>query len=164
MSTLIANNRFLDKLANELAARAEDSGKSVDTDYLFASYIREFLGLGAGAFDAPVDAFPKITEMVERLYSANVSAFNACYKESIAAGRIESAKVESLEFKRKAYWPEWSHVQTIKHLQYLLYQMAEGEVYKSDLYNKLEKLISKLCMAIVDQMPEYEKAKWGFES
>jgi hypothetical protein len=53
-------------------------------------------------------------------------------------------------------------VACLKAMECLVYQCSEGEQFEADPYFKLlEKTVQRLACAIVHDMPEYEKAKWG---
>ena len=43
----------------------------------------------------------------------------------------------------------------------LLYQCSEGKVPNRRLYDELNRAAGELAQAIVQDLPEYEKASWG---
>ena len=53
-----------------------------------------------------------------------------------------------------------SPIQTFKHIQCFLYQCSEGDVPECLLYKKVEKLQDQVAYSIIDNLPEYNEAKW----
>ena len=53
-----------------------------------------------------------------------------------------------------------SPIQTFKHIQCFLYQCSEGDVPECLLYKKEEKLQDQVAYSIIDNLPEYNDAKW----
>jgi hypothetical protein len=54
-----------------------------------------------------------------------------------------------------------SWIQRLKSLHCFTYQCAEGNVPKSKLYKLCIEKEHELANAIINEMPEYDKAKWG---
>lgn len=156
MSAFVLENDAFVQIADELASHAENPTNLCDTNYQFASYIREYLGFSSSCFDAPGDAYPEAVAKVEELHEVNVRAVNDRYEST--------DEPSNLRFVRRSCVPQWSPVQLFKHLQCLRYQMAEGDVPESAVYKDLDALISNLCGAIVTGLPEYESSAWDIES
>ena len=53
-----------------------------------------------------------------------------------------------------------SPIQTFKHIQCFLYQCSEGNVPECSLYKKVETLQDQVAYSIIDNLPEYNHAKW----
>ena len=53
-------------------------------------------------------------------------------------------------------------IQFYKNLGCFLYQCSEGKAIKTKLYKDLKKIENALAQKIVSDLPEYDKAKWGF--
>ncbi len=92
-----------------------------------------------------------IREAVNTLRNANYKAVDARYNESTAP--------EILGFSTTS--AAWSDVQLFKNLQCLHYQMSEGDVFESEIYNRLDTLIKELALCIVGNTAEYDEAQWG---
>jgi hypothetical protein len=60
------------------------------------------------------------------------------------------------------YYPGWSEVQLLSHLSCLRYQMSEGDVPDTTIYNQLDDLIQGIAETLVRKLPEYGKAAWGW--
>lgn len=116
MSAYLLSTEFYQALANELASRAEYSNKEVDTDYNVAVAVRQFMGYGASAFDAPVDAWASAAGQAAALYIWNAAGVDAEYPPH------DPVRIAPLTLQRRFYSPEWTPVQTIKHLQCLYHQ------------------------------------------
>ena len=68
---------------------------------------------------------------------------------------------ENESFVTSALYPHAiSPIQTFKHIQCFLYQCSEGNVPDRLLYKKVEKLQDQVAYSIVDNLPEYNDAKW----
>lgn len=159
MSAFVMLPEGFNNLANELAARAEDSNNTCDLDYAIKNDIRVFLQLG---WDTPSEerANKAAFETVTTLFNANVEAVSQRYAHMSEA---ERGHYELPAFARTRYWPQWTPVQLLKHLTCLRYQMSEGNVPETPIYSKLSKLISDIALSIVTHMPEYAAASWDFK-
>ena len=60
----------------------------------------------------------------------------------------------------KLYSHATSPIQTFKHIQCFLYQCSEGNVPECLLYKKVRKLQYQVAYSIVENLPEYDEAKW----
>jgi hypothetical protein len=49
----------------------------------------------------------------------------------------------------------------LKALECLLYQMSEGNVFGSRIFNELEKITGNIGREIARRCPEYDAAQWG---
>ena len=58
-------------------------------------------------------------------------------------------------------WAEASPVAQFKAISCLRYQCSEGNVANSRLYDELNRAAGELAQAIVQELPEYDKASWG---
>lgn len=160
MSAFIMQLEGFNDLFNELAVRAESSNRTCDVHYSITRDVLKFLGIDsyAGASEALVNS--KALDRVIALFRANVEAVN--YRYSHLPEVIENQPEVPL-LTRNSYWPKWSPVQLLKHLQCLSYQMSEGEIPETQIYKDLDRLISAIALSIVNHTPEYDKAKWDFE-
>jgi hypothetical protein len=52
-------------------------------------------------------------------------------------------------------------LQQIKSIRCLLYQLSEGSVPKTKLYQELEDLCNQLMLAYISTLPEYDQAEWA---
>lgn len=92
---------------------------------------------------------------INNLISANEHAVSERYGND---GRVTDHYLEFSD-RISCYW---SDVQLIKNLECLRYQMCEGSVPGTVIYQKLNKLIGDYCEAYVSNRDEYEKANWGW--
>lgn len=86
----------------------------------------------------------------QKLLDMNITAVNVRYPET-------PSKCQRYRFSENTASP----VQTLKSLQCLLYQCAEGDTPETDLYKKMDSLAGKIAMFIVTQSPEYQAVTWG---
>jgi hypothetical protein len=85
----------------------------------------------------------------QRLWKLNVDAVNCRYEEN--------NPVELYQWS-----PEHCGlIQTLKSLQCLIYQCAEGNIPDTNLYKDLERLEKSIMSKIIDALPEYNAAQWG---
>lgn len=133
MSAFIMSPKGFRRLADELRSRADSSSNW---------WIHEFVE-GAG-----------LDTRVRQLYEANVSAVNQRYGED--------TRTEELDLTPRRGFVRWSDTQLLKNLQCLRYQMSEGDVPESEVYQKLPTMIGDLAGAIVARTPAYEAAPLGW--
>jgi hypothetical protein len=134
-------------LACELASRAAHQHDPLHYT------ARRFLEVGYNATNAEIEAAAK--KKCQLLQIANVDAVNQRYGEN--------TKPEPLIWKvTTAYYPSWSEIQLLSHLTCLRYQMSEGNVPDTTIYNQLDDLIGDTAETLVRKLPEYDKAAWGW--
>jgi hypothetical protein len=76
-------------------------------------------------------------------------------------GKGEAKTFRQLNYQYQ-YTQEVPLVQVLKSLQCWLYQCLEGNVPDTKLYKLFDHDVQLYLMEkIIDQMPEYRKAKWG---
>jgi hypothetical protein len=85
------------------------------------------------------------------LFKLNASAVAQRYNEP----------EEETEFKFE--WQDCNKFQALKSLQCLIYQCSEGNVPETKLYKILRECESAMKNLIIDDLPEYEAAKWDAE-
>lgn len=159
MSAFVMLLEGFNDLANELAVRAESFNNTCDVHYSVTRDVREFLGLGLSEAPSEASVNKAATKKVLELFRANVAAVKYRYAHlSEVTGNQPAEPV----ITRSVYWPKWSHVQLMKHLSCLLYQMSEGEIPETPIYKRLDRLISAIAVSIVNHTPEYDQAAWDF--
>ena len=89
-------------------------------------------------------------ELGQKLYQMNCEAVGQRYREE--------NPIPMYRFRKRI---TDSNIQLYKSIQCLLYQCAEGSVYKSDFYNELEQLQNRFANYILENTPEYDKAEWA---
>jgi hypothetical protein len=103
----------------------------------------------AAPTDAQKDAGTKIGR---KLFLMNRRALSARY------GCGEHLRLREFVFEE---WADANPVEQFKAMCCLLYQCSEGKVSDSRLYDELNHAAGKLAQAIVQDLPEYDKASWG---
>jgi len=84
------------------------------------------------------------------LHRMNVAAVDARYNES-----------NEITYKYRTNIKTGSKVAVYKSLQCLLYQCAEGDVPKWNLYKLMEEIKNHIASDIIRALPEYDQAKWA---
>ncbi len=159
MSSFILPTQGFVMLANELAVYAEDSSKESDAEHWIAAKVREYLGWTSDCFHTPTDAHPQASLRAQELHAANVAAFNGRYEDN---DEIPTEREQNPSFIRLTYWPQWTPIQFYKSLACLRYQLAEDPVFETPVYKELDRLITEIAIILVDELPEYRSADWGF--
>lgn len=144
MSAFTMSNEFFNQLANEFAGRLQSSNNDLKWD------LQNYFGMRQADFDV-IDA--EVTLRVQELFNANVSAVNQRY-----AG--DDDIVNFVEAPRGAI--KWSDVQLYKHLSCLHYQMAEGDVPKSNTYKNLSDLLGKIAQTLLSETAAYKESAWDY--
>lgn len=142
MSAFVLEDSFFNQLASELVSRIFST--------TFKYKIEKFVG---------VDSYIQGTQAVESAVSkrvmglrqANYDAFNQAYNRNDKPSSLLIRDVDS----------KWSDAQLIKNLQCLRYQMDEGTVGDSEIFNKLDKFIGRLSEAFVEANSDYDSLVWG---
>jgi hypothetical protein len=107
----------------------------------------------AALLAAPTDAQKEAGTMIGRsLFLLNRRALRARY------GCGERVPLSEFVFER---WAHASPIEQFKAMLCLPYQCSEGKVSDSQLYDELNRAAGELAQAIVQDLPEYEKASWG---
>jgi hypothetical protein len=89
-------------------------------------------------------------KLFNHLYSMNIQAVNQRYEEA--------NKREPYKYRIISSYP---CIQVFKAFNCFMYQCAEGEIPKSDLYKFMSKVEGLVARHILTNMPEYDKAYWG---
>jgi hypothetical protein len=92
------------------------------------------------------------TNIGRKLFLLNRRALRARY------GCGDHLRFPEFVFER---WADATPVEQFKAMCCLLYQCCEGKVSDSRLYDELNRGAGELAQAIVQDLPEYEKASWG---
>ena len=102
---------------------------------------------------APTDAQKEAgTKIGQKPFLMNRRALCARY------GVGDHLRVPEFIFEK---WADASPVSQFKAISCLLYQCSEGKVPNSPLYGELNRAAGELARAIVQELPEYDKASWG---
>ena len=107
----------------------------------------------AALLAAPTDAQKQAgTKIGRKLFLMNRRALRARYgcSEHLCLAKFVFAK-----------WADATPIEQFKAMCCLLYQCCEGKVSDSRLYDELNRAAGELAQAIVQDLPEYEKASWG---
>ena len=89
-----------------------------------------------------------------RFYRMNVDAMRARYPK-------ENYPLDlALSYTYSRSLGHCSNIEALKAVNCLLYQCMEGDVPRSDLYQYLESVLTKLAFAIACALPEYKEAAW----
>jgi hypothetical protein len=92
--------------------------------------------------------------LANEMFELNINGVEARY------GDCEAKLFRPLDFKYKGSLPV-PIIQCYKSLGCFLYQCAEGDIYKDNgLYHLLTEVEHALAANIVNNLPEYQKAKW----
>ena len=101
----------------------------------------------------PTDAQKEAgTKIGKKLFLLNRRALRARYERS------DRFPLPQFVFEK---WADAGPVEQFKAMCCLLYQCREGEVPNSQLYDELNRAAGELAQAIVQDLPDYEKASWG---
>jgi hypothetical protein len=104
---------------------------------------------------APVDAQKEAgTKIGRKFFLMNRRALGTRY------GRGGHLRLPDFVFES---WADATPVEQFKAMCCLLYQCCEGKVPDSRLYDELNSAAGQLAQAIVQDLPEYDKASWGAE-
>lgn len=103
----------------------------------------------------------QIRELSKSLYLLNVMSFNEIYNKKVPLPE---------DYRPQNTFPIVDIIQLYKLLKCILYQIEyepEDQVLKSrqdlaDALRTAEALKSKLANLIIERLPEYENASWGF--
>lgn len=91
------------------------------------------------------------------MYDLNLKAFATRYNEPIE-DYPESPQLTFRFDQAKSISP----IQALKALQCVIYQCSEGkELMESAIYEKMREAELRLAMFVVEDLPEYQDAKWG---
>ncbi len=120
----------------------------------FIYYFRDIYGglkniLDKHDFDKSDDDF--VFTFGESLYRLNLEALKERYGD------------DPKEYKKynPDFYPDFSIIETIKHLQCLEYQCSEGNIPEKHLFKLIEELISYFMMVYIEELEEYKEARWG---
>jgi hypothetical protein len=107
----------------------------------------------AALLAAPADAQKEAgTKIGKKLFLLNRRALRARY------GCGEPLRLPEFVFER---WADATPIAQFKAMHCLIYQCGEGKVPNSRLYDELNRAADELAQAIVQDLPEYQKASWG---
>jgi len=84
------------------------------------------------------------------LYKMNVAAVDARYEEQ-----------NEINYEYRVNLQTGSKVAIYKSISCLLYQCAEGDVPKWNLYKLMNEIMHDIGDQIISKMPEYKNAKWA---
>jgi hypothetical protein len=102
---------------------------------------------------APTDAQKEAgTKIGRKLLLMNRRALSARY------GCGEHLRLPEFVFEE---WADANPVEQFAAMRCLLYQCCEGKAPDSRLYDELNSAAGELAQAIVQDLPEYDKASWG---
>lgn len=90
-----------------------------------------------------------ITNLGQAMLDMNMESVNARYNQNDKAG----------EYTFSDCLPD--QYQALKSLRCLLYQCAEGTVPQKKLYKALSRIADYMTRDIVEELPQYQRAKWG---
>ena len=88
----------------------------------------------------------------DELYSLNSLGTGTRYNDSKLINAV-------IKFEWKVL-PSDSKWQVLKSMRCLRYQCSEDKAVDSELYKLLDELIALWTEYLIDEIPEYEKAKW----
>lgn len=153
MSAFVMDDEFFDRLAFELANRC------YSRDHRLYYKTMEFLGfvVGYGNTYTYDEIEAKAVVKAQELFNANVQAVNERYRHSNELAGIVTQHSTPLRYR-------WTDIEFHKKLSCLHYQMAEGTVIGSEIYNQLEKYASGVAVTLLMDTPEWKQAEWGFTS
>lgn len=100
-----------------------------------------------------------LAQLARLMHVTNVQAVQQRYPDEPAEtlpGPIREAG-EHFHFRYELT----GRMQALKSLQCWLYQCAEGNVPESAVYRLMERVKAEMALAIVSDLPEYERAEWG---
>jgi hypothetical protein len=114
----------------------------------------------------PVNEARNWTLIGRKLFAMNIEAVTQRYPDckgnpgNMPGGDIDAA--EQYNFPGIPAMPEIKDkAECLKALACLLYQSSEGNVSETALYKEIDAYEKTLGMAIINEMPEYQAAKWG---
>jgi len=144
MSSFTLSTSGFEQLATELSVRGRSTNET-------AYAVRRFLQIESSF--ATWDQFEAAArKAVQELFDANHAAVNWRYYETTPPPAL------NIRFG----FPEWTNYELFKALQCLLYQMNEGDIYESPIWQRLNTLCNDIATALISDHPEYQKAPWGF--
>ena len=103
----------------------------------------DFFGEVGEVYDTP-------EKLGQALWQLNIDAVDQRYRE----------QNDILVYDRLNLKPA-SALQVYKSIQCLLYQCSEGDAPTRPLFRRLRQLQTNIGEAIIEQLPEYDKAKWA---
>jgi hypothetical protein len=107
----------------------------------------------AALLAAPTDAQKETGKKIgKKLFLLNRRALRARY------GCGEHLRLPEFVFER---WADVAPMEQFKAMHCLIYQCCEGKVPNRRLYDELNRAAGELAQAIVQDLPEYQKASWG---
>jgi hypothetical protein len=115
-------------------------------EFLHSSLLRRV----ATRFAMDIESEDWEQRLAEKMYALNVTAVNQRYHKSDPAPEI----VYSL-------YPYTSRISAWKALSCWLYQCSEGAIPQSTLFQFFEELKKQTAVLIIQNLPEYEQARWG---
>jgi hypothetical protein len=89
-------------------------------------------------------------EFCKILHGLNIAAVDQRYREHNC---IEEVIYPEIVIRDK--------LQDLKTVQCFLYQCSEGTIPETPLYNFIDKLSGTIAQEIIENLPDYEKKKWG---
>ena len=106
-------------------------------------------------FTAPEDPRDALDELGRQILAANVDALEALYpahrhdeERAEAAAYVFTSRPEPIGY-------------TLKQIDCLLYQCAEGDVPERPLFEALARMRRTLVDRILEDLPSYSRAPWG---
>lgn len=101
-------------------------------------------------------------ELGRTMYAMNINAVEQRYSDhnDLPGTYDENDRLCEYKYRSRLLTPPTPH-QAYKSLQCYLYQCTEGNVKDLPLYKSLDLYLSELAKHIVEQMPEYDHAKWS---
>lgn len=98
----------------------------------------------------------QIGYFVEQLVNANIAAFRERYQ-----GRYDDETAELENYTPKRGYPV-SKIQLYKLLGCVDYQCVDSSAYNEGLGNFTQRVIAAVGDRIITDLPDYDKAQWGF--
>lgn len=160
MSAFVIDKATMDKCVTTLCATGSTwSGRIIPL----------FDGIDTGEPDA-------MTKIGRRLFAMNIVACEERYPDCRgnpdnlpgpcdSAGRSTAMDIAAAYAMRQPRFQvpmsKTPLIEGYKALSCLQYQCNEGHVSSTGLYKELERAINAVACAIVENLPEYEKARWG---
>lgn len=148
MSSFIVGAENIRQQAEFITCLLNDSQKSINLYHIYSapdSVKQVFKDCKAGLkYDA--------RKVYRKLYIANLKAYNGRYRNHDEVKTFD--KYEPSEAPR-------DKIKLYKHIQCYLYQCAEDPVYNTPIYKAVQDLKNSLAESIINDLPEYEAAKWG---
>ena len=163
MSAFMLSNESISTIAKSLVTTFNDNRFSRESNYLYAGSIEKLFD------DCHNKNFDYDTAKVaEKLYAMNRDALSQRYNDySDLCGTFEyhPEVPDRIRLARQAKVTGKNRFTDItclyKTVQCYLYQCCEGSIPSQDLYQEMEKYLSRIGKYIVESLPEYDEADWG---